>query len=176
MLSICDSYLIDERALALEPVFDRVYQTKITTKDGVFYSIESAKYLLEKACYYNASTMQGRVAATREIMKFYHRIPFVIIPLSVGVFPTSSPLDMNCAWIFNHRFVVEALGKNKSLVTFLSGDSITVPVSKYMLENQQLRLHISMSTYKELHETHRKSLWLKKKKLMQKPPNDDPLT
>jgi len=168
MLSICDSYLIDERTLAIEPVFDGVCQTRITTKDGVFYSKERANHLLEKACYYNASTMQGRVAATREIMKFYHRIPFVIIPLSVGVFPTSSPLDMNCAWIFNHRFVVVALGKNKSRLTFLSGESITVPVSKHTLEKQQLRLYTSMSTYKELHETHRKSLWLKKKKLTKK--------
>lgn len=165
MLSICDSYLIDERALAIEPVFDGVYQSKITTMDGVFYSKECTTYLLGKACKYYASTMEGRVDATRDIMKYYHRIQFIIIPLLVGVFPTTSPENMNCVWIFNHRFEVDALGKRKSRVRFLSGQSIIAPVSKHTLEKQQLRLHTSMSTYKEMHETPRYSLWLKKRNM-----------
>lgn len=165
MLPICDSYLIDKRALAIETVFDGVYQSKITTKDGVFYSEQTAINLLEKVCKYYLSTMQGRVSATREIMKFYQRIPFIIIPLSVGVFPTASPKSLNCSWIFNHSFEVEVLGKSKSRVTFLGGESIFVPASKHILEQQQLRLHMSLSTYKEMHETPRYSLWLKKSNL-----------
>lgn len=163
MLSICDSYLIDKRTLAIEPVFVGVYQSKITTIDGVFYSEESATDLLDKVCTYFASTMQGRVSATRETMEFYHRIPFIIIPLSVGVFPTASPENMNCVWIFNHPFKVEVLGKEKSRVIFSSGESIIVPVSKHTLEKQQLRLHASLSTYKVMHERPRFSLWLKRR-------------
>lgn len=168
MLSICDSYLIDQRTLAIEPVFDGVYQSKITTIDGVFYSKESCTHLLGTACKYYASTMEGRVGATREIMKYYHRIPFIIIPLSVGVFPTTSPKNMNCVWIFNHRFEVDKLEKRKSRVRFLGGESIIVAVSKHTLEKQQLRLHTSISTYKEMHETPRYSLWLKKRDMTKK--------
>lgn len=168
MLPICDSYLIDRRTLAVENFFDGVHKTKITTKDGVFYSKKSATNLLDKACKFYASTMQGRVNATRETMKFHHKTPFIIIPLLVGVFPTTSPENINCVWIFNHPFEVEELSKGKSRVKFRSGESIIVSVSKYILEKQQLRLHTSLSTYKEMNETPRYSLWLEKRKLVSK--------
>ena len=104
--------------------------------------------LLNKACIRYASTMEGRIQATRIFMKYPKKTPILIEPSEIGAFPTMSYQHQECVWLFNHHFDVEELDKGKSLVTFRNGTSIIVFVSKHVLLKQQHRLHFTLDTYR----------------------------
>ena len=147
----CDSNLIDKRALLLESVFTGGKKSKIITTHGTYYSDMSVHELLNNACIRYASTMEGRMQATRIFMKYPKKTPILIEPTAIGAFPTMSYQHQECVWLFNHHFEVEELEKGKCLVTFPNGESITVNVSKHVLLKQQHRLHFTLDTYRFLH-------------------------
>lgn len=140
-----DSLLLDECALALKPVFTGEYQSKIITTNGIYYSKLPPNELLNRACLRYFSTKQGRTQAAALLLKFAHKPPFLIEPGKVGVFPTESSKNPECIWIFNHRFTVDEIAKGKSVITFMNGTSIHVPVSKFTILKQYERLHTLMS-------------------------------
>ncbi|HLG26173.1 MAG TPA: competence protein ComK [Paenisporosarcina sp.] len=146
----CDSNWIDNQALSLESVFTGDYKSKITTTHGIYYSSMTVHDLLNKACIRYASTMEGRMQATRIFMKYPNKTPILIEPSEIGAFPTMSYQHQECVWLFNHHFEVEELDKGKSLVTFRNGTSIIVFVSKHVLLKQQHRLHFTLDTYRIL--------------------------
>ena len=147
----CDSILLDECALALKPVFTGEYQSKIVTTQGIYYSKLPAKELLNKACLRYFSTKKGRTQAAALLLEFSRKPPFMIVPNEVGVFPTESPKNPECIWIFNHRFTVDEVAKGKSVITFMNGTSIHVPVSKFTIVKQNERLHTLMSISRFMH-------------------------
>jgi len=136
----------------LESVFTEDNKSKIITTHGTYYSKMSVLDLLDKACIRYASTMEGRIHATRIFMKFPRKTPIVIKPGEIGAFPTMSYKNLDCVWLFNHHFDVDELGKGKSRVTFRNGTSVTVHVSKHVLEKQQHRLHFTLDTYRIIHQ------------------------
>lgn len=151
ILRNCDSNLIDNQALLLEPVFTGKYKSKIVTTHGTYYSKMTVHELLNNACIRYASTMEGRMQATRIFMKYPNKTPILIEPTEIGAFPTMSYQRQDCVWLFNHPFVVEEFEKGKCLVTFPNGMSITVHVSKHILLKQQQRLHFTLDTYRFIH-------------------------
>lgn len=153
MLLTCDSFLIDDEVLAIEPFFIGEMRSKITRIDGIYYSKESPISLLEKACLRYGSTTEGRVNAVKEKMSYMHKTPLIVIPFSVGAFPTVSSENLSCVWIFNHPFKVEELEKGKSAVTLLNGKTIIVPVSKHSLSNQQNKLHSALNMFEKFQKT-----------------------
>lgn len=149
VLLTCDSYLINDETLALEPFFIGKIRTKIIMIDGIRYSEESPIRLLEKACLRYGSTKQGRIDAVKEKMNYMHRTPLIITPFSVGALPTVSSENLSCVWIFNHPFTIEELEKGKSAVKLLNGEIIIVPVSKHSLLNQKNKLHSALNMFKK---------------------------
>ena len=147
----CDSNLIDHEALALKSLFVGKYKSQIITTHGTYDSEMSVHELLNKACIRYASTMEGRMQATRIFMNYPSKTPVLIEPTAFGAFPTKSYLHAECVWLFNHHFEVEELDKGKCLVTFPNGYSITVHVSKHVLLKQQHRLHYTLDTYRYIH-------------------------
>jgi len=150
MLLSFDSDLIDEQVLSIEPLFYGEHKSRITKTNGVFYSNETAITLLENACIFHGSTMQGRIDATKRLLNFAHRTPFIVAPLSVSVYPTASSKHSTSVWIFNHPYEIEEFETGKSLITFMSGESITVEISKHRLLKQKNRLHTVVDTYRTL--------------------------
>lgn len=136
----------------LVSVFTEGNKSKIITTHGTYYSKMSVLDLLDKACIRFASTMEGRMDATRIFMKFPRKTPIVIKPGEIGAFPTMSYKKLECVWFFNHLFEIEELEKGKSRVTFRDGTSTMVHVSKHVLEKQQHRLHFTLETYRNIHQ------------------------
>ena len=137
----------------LEPYFLNEYRSKLTTTNGVFYSILSPYELLDVTCIKYASTIEGRMKAVREMFDYDKKTPFVIIPYDVGAFPTMSDKSSDCVWIFNHRFSIKEVHKGVCQITFLNGFSAIVNCSKHILRNQQKRLHTSLDVYRQIHRT-----------------------
>lgn len=141
----CDSYLLDERALAIKPIFTGHYQSEIVTTHGIYYSKLKPADLLNLACLHYFSTMKGRMHASSILLGYAIKPPFLISSKEFGVFPTASPNNPNCAWIFNQRIEIQVITKTESVVTFMNGSSITVKASKHIIDKQNHRLHTLLS-------------------------------
>lgn len=142
---LADSLLIDQRVLAILPVYSMEFRSEIVMVEGVFFSKHSALELIESACIRNFSSMEGRRQASIKLLQYYHKTPFIISPFQVGVFPTISHEHPDCIWIFNHRFEVEEIGKKQCKLTFFNGNTIEVPISKHTILKQKHRLHTLLS-------------------------------
>ncbi len=145
------SGLIDNQTLIIEPVFKDKVKTRIVTTHGTYYSEESTLNLLEGACNRFASTLEGRLKATKKLMNYSVKTPLLIEPNDFGAFPTMSYRNPECVWIFNHPFYVVELSKGMSVIHFLNGISVTVNASKHVLLKQHQRLHTSLNIYGMYH-------------------------
>lgn len=142
----CDSYLIDGRALAIKSVFVGEYRSKIYSKYQTYYSKLTPKELLEKACLNHMSSMDGRMKAAKGLLNITMKPPFIIIPNECGVFPTESPDNLDCVYIFNHLFTLEEVTKGETIITFMNGTKVQVKASKNTIIKQNLRLGTLIST------------------------------
>lgn len=147
----CDSYLLDERALAIKPIFTGDYQSEIFTTHGIYYSKLTPSNLLNKACINYCSTKKGRIGAATILLNYSQKPPFIISPNKIGVFPTESPKNQTCVWIFNNRLTVNEVAKGESVITFMNGTFIKVKVSKNVILKQHNRLHTLLSICFSMH-------------------------
>ena len=143
--------LINHRTVALEEFFANGFRSKITKIDGFFYSVKTPIELLNEACLRYASTLEGRLQAVTKVLNF-KKPPFLIMPYDLGVFPTASPSNPDCVWIFNHRFTMVEVSKGKSRLDFANEISISVNASIYTLQQQLQRLHMVINYYRSIQE------------------------
>jgi len=141
----CDSYLIDERTLAVKKILTGDYQSKIITTHGIYFSKLSPTNLLDKACLNYLSTKKGRKRATTNWLNYSQKPPFIIEPNKTGVFQTESSKNPDCVWIFNQRLTVDEVAKKESVITFMNGTTIKVKVSKNTILKQKQRLDSLLS-------------------------------
>ena len=143
--------LIDHRTVAIEPFFTNGHRSKITKMDGIFYSEKTPIELLNLACMRYASTLEGRIQAVSQVLHF-RKPPFFIIPYDLGVFPTTSPKNPDCVWIFSRPFHIVEVSKGISRLDFGNDISILVNVSVHTLKQQQQRLHMVINYYRSIQE------------------------
>lgn len=180
MLKTCDSYLLEDDALALEAYFKDGYQSKIYRWDGAYYSEKCPLTLLELVCLRHGSTKKGRIDAVKKMFKFMHRTPFILVPNKVAAYPTTSEEHMFCMWIFNHPTEIQEVGKGQSIITLANGEEIMVPASKYFLGNQQRKLYSILYLFENMLSTPRSlishtSLYQSRKIIQQKVKKDPEL-
>src|SRR5690625_2467933 len=109
------------------------------TRDYTVYTTPTK--VIDEACKFFGSSLQGRLEGTKDISKITHKAPIAIDPSSgMYFFPTASPTNNNCSWI-NHSYVVEInpIGKRKTEITFKNGRRIIVNVSYGSMLNQLQR-------------------------------------
>ncbi|MEK3974053.1 competence protein ComK [Psychrobacillus sp. FSL K6-1267] len=133
--------------LMLESGFTNGYNSRITTKHGILQSNLSVVQLLENACLRHASTLEGRIQATKRLMSYFQKPPIIIEPGKIAAFPTMSYNNLECIWIFNHLFHIEELGQGECLLTFYNRMTVKVAASKYVLIKQQERMHAMINTF-----------------------------
>ena len=109
--------LVDHRTVAIESFFTNGFRSKITKMDGIFYSDKTPFELINLACMRYASTLEGRIQAVTQVLHF-RKPPFFIIPYDLGVFPTTSPKNPNCVWIFSRQFHIVEVSKGISRLDF----------------------------------------------------------
>lgn len=141
---------INRKVLLIKSVFTEGNKSMIIATNGVIYSKLSVLDLLNNACIRYASTLEGRIQATKVMMSFMQKTPVVIAPNEIGAFPTMSYKSVDCVWIFNHLFSVNELGDGKSQIVFSNGIHVTVPVSKNVLLKQQQRLHATLNVFSNI--------------------------
>ncbi|HLR70110.1 MAG TPA: competence protein ComK [Pseudogracilibacillus sp.] len=156
-------YEISPLTMAVLPVSDDetgAMNTVIIEQTGSYRVPSPPTKLIDSACRFFGSSLQGRVEGTREISRFTHKAPIVIDP-STGMFffPTMSPRNRNCAWI-NHSYVenVQAINQKQTKVVFSNNEYVIVDISygsmvnqlqrtaqfRFSLENRMKQIHSEM--------------------------------
>lgn len=98
--------------------------------------------IIENACKYYGSTLEGRLDGTRGISKFVYKPPIAIDPSSgMFFFPTSSPKHKTCSWIAHSHiaYINPKHNQRETEIIFKNGRNILLPVSYGSINNQVQR-------------------------------------
>ncbi|MCM3181913.1 competence protein ComK [Priestia megaterium] len=139
-----ENYRISLTTKALVPVNDPIYRTKVLDEAGEYMISKTCKQLLEEACIRELSTFKGSIAAVRKMFPYKQLTPLVISrSQAIIAFPTSSPNDYSCAWIFSSHVhtshTLASVSSNPTVIYFKDDTFITVKLSYYSLEKKLAR-------------------------------------
>lgn len=115
--------------------------TIVLEETGEYLVHNSPTKLIDQACKFFGSSLQGRLEGTKEVSRITHKAPIVIDPTSgMFFFPTTSPKNRQCSWI-NHSHVdhIKPVGKKQTKVVFNNGRHIIIDVSYGSMLNQLQR-------------------------------------
>lgn len=134
-------YEVTQSTMALIP-----HQKNTSNKLNTFVLEEHTDYLsdqspteiIDLACRYFGSSLQGRQIGTKEVCNLDKKLPITIDPSSgIYFFPTASPDSDYCYWIAHtHIKSVKTVDSKQTKVTFKNDKYILLPVSKGSLQNQ----------------------------------------
>lgn len=133
-----NNYKISKDTLAIVPINDN--KTKIYEENNVIIVTENSQKLIEENCIYYGSSYQGRKKGTVDLIGITHKSP-IIIEETNGIifFPTSSPRLKSCSWICLNNLNTYIKEKESCKLVFNNNISISLPVSKKIIENQVFR-------------------------------------
>lgn len=94
--------------------------------------------VINLACKYFATSLDGLQEGTRALLNLQHKIPVCIEAITgMYFFPTSSPNNPNCHWLAHtHIRNLIPTPSNQTEVHFHNGRKITVDASYGSMENQ----------------------------------------
>ena len=133
-----DSYEINNDTLAI--IAKNENESIVYENDNIYNVHESVDKIMEESCLYFGSNLDGRKAGSARLLNLTHKLPILVEESnSIIFFPTSSPRLSSCSWIsLNNIDHYEKHNKGSKLV-FKDGQSIILPMSYGMLDNQVLR-------------------------------------
>lgn len=132
------SYIISKSTLAIVP---QGKKTKIIEEKHTKVTNEITADIIEKNCYYNGSTLDGRIKGSSYLLGSNYKPPIVINDsLNIILIPTHSIRNSSCNWI-NLTTILHytPTDKNKVLIEFINNRKIVVDVSYAIFDKQVLR-------------------------------------
>lgn len=141
---------------ALLPVFNEYGdpETLVYQPEGIVRVSGSPIHVLESACLYYGSSIQGRIEAARHVLGPHRKTPVVMDWHADAVFfPTIAKESPDCAWInFQHVTSIKR-DATKTRIQFLTGESVLVDVSDHTVQRQKQRsIELSYAFQKRFHE------------------------
>ena len=129
-------YEISNGTLAIVPNED---DNSLIYEDNERFIVEESPFkIMEDSCKYFGSTYKGRNDSAKEILGAEFKIPVVIEASTyLIVFPTTSPIAEDCAWICLNRVKnINKLDSFNTKITFDNDKELIVPCSYRSIENQ----------------------------------------
>lgn len=114
----------------------------LVLEDGDRYLVEQTPFsIMEDSCKYFGSTYEGRKNGAKEILGAEYKVPIVVEDSNnLIVFPTTSPLSSDCAWIALKRVKkIERIDVNNTRIIFDNDKEVVVDSSYRSIENQLSR-------------------------------------
>jgi len=152
MTTILSDYMIHEATMALLPAACIDYDTIAIEKNHKRYIRKTPHQLIKTACLEHCATYEGRREAVMHHTGFKRKVPIPINPSqNLFTFPTHSPTDFKCSWIFYHHVLTilpaPASTENVSVrttVVFHNGQKLPLNVSHHVFEKQMERTGMCM--------------------------------
>lgn len=128
--------------MAIEPNYNDIYQSKILDyfKGDIFVKAPPFN-VLQGGCLDGGSDYDGRRNYTLLSFDYEKKTPVGVMPYQkIYAFPTESPENHSCVWIFlAHYKSAKKISKKKTEITFQNDTKLVVPISKEALLKQVQR-------------------------------------
>ncbi len=132
------SYEINKDTLAILPKSEN--ESIVYESDNKYIVKESVDKIMEDSCLYFGSNFEGRKAGSARLLNLTHKLPILVEESnSIIFFPTSSPRLAKCSWISLNNIDHYERDNEGSKLVFKDGQSLILPISYGMLDNQVLR-------------------------------------
>ncbi|KGP89867.1 hypothetical protein N780_09455 [Pontibacillus chungwhensis BH030062] len=133
--------IVTPSTMVLAPYHHEWYQATIIDRyAGEIYSEETTSKIIESSCLHWSSAPEGIRRAMRFQLGFHKKSPLAIQPeLDLFGFPTISPEQFGCYWIFPRHVWKKGGDKNRSYIIFRNQVRMEFPISYYVLNKQYQR-------------------------------------
>jgi len=146
-------YEINEKTLAVVPFGKK--KTIIYEEHDCFILEQPVNKIMDKSCRYYGSSIEGRQKGTTSLTGLTYKVPIIISEENnIIFFPTSSPRLKDCAWISLNNLNRYFDKKETTIIEFLNRETIELPLSYNVLNNQILRASRLESTLRKRTKKH----------------------
>lgn len=145
MIKVLDDYSINKKTAAIKPAYEIEYESVIIEGSTTFYVKKHPFKLIKENCLKNGSSYNGRRKSIIYLTGFSRCVPIPINPRKdIFAFPTHSPKNDNCSWIFFHHIkrILKTDDKNQSIVCLKNKQNLTIDSSYHTLFNQKFRIFV----------------------------------
>lgn len=138
---ILTHYKVTTETMALVSLAHFDYRTLAIERKGKYYITQSPTDIIHDACIDGGSTYDGRKKVVTAHLNFKYKVPIPINRFAqIYAFPTHSPKQFECSWIFYHHIQsLNAHSPKQTMITFKNNEEIILPISYVKLEKQYLR-------------------------------------
>lgn len=150
---IMDQYHVNKETIAFLPARKIEYNSVVIEGGNTYYIKKTPFQLMKAACLAHWSSYEGRRKAVLKKTNYLRKVPIPIsITKQIYAFPTHSPTQFDCNWIFfNHILkITKCKDTNDTIVTFKNFRQLRINVSRHSLETQFHRtfhlLHLSINS------------------------------
>ena len=132
------NYEINSKTMAIIPITKRV--SHIIEEDNDFFINQNSFDIVDKSCKYFGSSYQGRHIGTLSMLGISYKTPILVEETqNIITFPTQTPKDEKCCWIFLNQIDKYMKNDKLSKVKFKNGYELNLDISYGSLENQIYR-------------------------------------
>lgn len=134
------NYIINEDTYAIIAIGSN--KSIIYEKNNRFIVNSRPNRIIKRNCYYNGSTFEGRMNATKYLTGYTYKTPILIREEgNIIFFPTKSSRLEDCSWISLNNIYNYCKTTNKyiSRIIFQNKIYIELPLTYNILNNQILR-------------------------------------
>ena len=132
------SYIISNETLAIVP---HGKKTKIIEEKHNIISNEISSEIIKRNCYFNGSTLEGRIKGSSYLLGSTYKPPIIINDsLNIILIPTHSIRNNRCNWINLITMLhYTPTSDNKVLIEFINNRKLVIDISYYIFDKQVLR-------------------------------------
>ncbi len=143
-----NNYRITTKTLAILPVQDLQYQSKIIEQEEEYDHSSSPFDIIKENCLHYGSSYEGRKSSIQYHLDFKQKTPIPIHPArNIYAFPTHSAKSFECAWLFFLGVSDIKIGQEKTLLQFTNGKYIYLSISSYIIQKQYDRTGMCKAVY-----------------------------
>lgn len=164
VISRREDYEISPFTFAIVPVEygSKTYSKIIEFDEEILVPFRPSE-VVKSSCDYFGANYPGRCQSTKTLLGISHKVPISIEPGNrLFFFPTTSPAKESCIWLsYEHIVSRVKISSTKTQINFHNKQSIVIPVSYSIIENQMLRTALLKSKLlQKLAEAERKTNYL----------------
>ena len=160
MIEIRNEYDVNQKTMALLSVAHPDYSTVVIEQHRQLFVKQTPLQIIKAACLDGGSTFEGRQKAVTHLTGSRQKVPIPINPLlNIFTFPTNSPYDFHCNWIFYHHvksIIPSDKRKNSTtqvIISFKNDEQLQMKESHHILQKQMQRTAICILQFtNQIHE------------------------
>ena len=138
-------YKIGQTTMAILPVSHVEFRSKILDVCGEFYSKKTPIQLVKEACSNDGCSYEGKRDSIISSFGFTQKTPIPVRPGELlYAFPTTSPEQFECMWIFVHQvhsIAANPTDKNSTMIFFHNHVHMNINASVYTTRRQPELTH-----------------------------------